>query len=261
MTDLPALFVSHGSPMLILEDWPARDFLAGLGARLPRPRAILAVSAHWETAVPAVSVAERPETIHDFFGFPDALFAQRYPAPGAPEAALHAKTLLEAGGFAVETEARGLDHGAWVPLKLGWPDADIPVAQLSIQPQAGPAHHLAVGRTLAPLRAEGVLILATGALTHNLAQWRRHRGEAEAPEWVAAFADWMAERIGAGDADALVDYRARAPYASENHPTEEHLLPLFVALGAGSGAGGGAGEAWHRSYADGVLAMDAYALA
>ncbi len=259
---LPTLFVSHGSPMLILEELPARGFLAGLGARLPRPRAILAVSAHWESATPILSLAERPETIHDFFGFPDALFAQRYPAPGAPETARRARDLLAEAGFAPATELRGLDHGAWVPLKLAWPEAAIPVAQLSIQPAAGPDHHLALGRALRPLRDDGVLILASGALTHNLGQWRRHRGADRAPAWVAAFADWMAARLAAGDLDALLDYRARAPHAADNHPSEEHLLPLYVALGAAaSTAGAPAAEALHRSYADGVLAMDTYAFA
>jgi 4,5-DOPA dioxygenase extradiol len=247
--------------MLVLEDRPATTFLRQLSTRLPRPAAVIAVSAHWETEVPTVSLAERPETIHDFFGFPAELFAQQYPAPGAPETAQRAAELLQAAGFAAETAVRGLDHGAWTPMKLAWPEADVAVAQLSIQPHLGPANHYAVGQALAPLRAEGVLILGTGALTHNLGQWRRHRGRRDAPDWVAAFADWIEARLAAGDTEALLDYRARAPYAAENHPTDEHLLPLFVALGAGGPAAPPHATTLHRSYADGVLAMDSYAFA
>src|SRR5579872_1323425 len=149
---MPTIFVSHGSPTLILEDHPARAFLASLGSLVPRPTAIVAVSAHWNTERPAVSGASRPETIHDFYGFPEALYRLHYAAPGAPELAKRVASLV---GAAIDP-AYGLDHGAWVPAMLGWPSADIPIFQLSVQPYLTPAHHLALGRKLAALRDEGV---------------------------------------------------------------------------------------------------------
>ena len=258
MATLPTLFVSHGSPMLALQDSPARRFLQQLGRTLPRPTAILAVSAHWESAAgPAVSLARQPETIHDFGGFPRALFEMQYPAPGAPEAAERAAALLEAAGIAVGRSAtRGLDHGAWVPLRLMYPEADIPVAQLSIVRGASPAQHVAIGRALAALRGEGVLILASGSLTHNLYEFRGQGVDAPVPHWVSEFGAWMKARLEAGERAALLDYRRAAPYAAENHPTDEHLLPLYVAMGAG-GEGAHATQV-HASFEHGILAMDAY---
>jgi len=259
MTTLPAIFVSHGSPMLALQDSPARRFLESLGKTLPRPKAILVVSAHWETLHgPAVSLATQPDTIHDFGGFPRALFEMRYPAPGAPEAAERAASLLEAAGIVVgRSSTRGLDHGAWVPLRLMYPEADIPVAQVSIVRGASPAEHEKMGRALAELRKEGVLVFASGSLTHNLYEFRGQAIDAPAPAWVSDFAAWMQDRIEADDRAALLDYRKAAPFAAENHPTDEHLLPLFVALGAG-GKGAHATRL-HSSFEHGVLAMDAYA--
>src|SRR5262249_48357910 len=160
---MPTLFVSHGSPTLILENAPARAFLASLGSQLPRPTAIVAVSAHWDTDLPAVSLAHKPATIHDFYGFPEALYRLRYEAPGAPQLAERVARLTGAA----HDPHRGLDHGAWVPAMLAWPSADIPIFQLSIQPQESPAHHLALGRKLAPLREEGVLVMGSGSATHN----------------------------------------------------------------------------------------------
>jgi len=244
-TTLPSLFVSHGSPMILVEPSPARSFLSGLGASLPRPKAILVVSAHWETEAPAVSVSPRPETIHDFGGFPAELYRFRYDAPGAPELAERVAALTGA-----DKVVHGLDHGAWVPLLLGWPDADVPVTQLSIQPDQGPDHHYRLGQALAPLRDEGVLILASGALTHNLRAYFRG-GDGEAARSLA-FADWMASAVENCRTDDLLAYRRRAPEAVHAHPADEHLLPLFVALGAG-----GRGRVLHRSL-DGSLAMDGY---
>jgi len=255
---LPALFVSHGSPMLVFEDIPARKFIAGLGATMPRPKAILCVSAHWETDRPAVSGAARPETIHDFSGFPEALYRLQYPAPGAPELA---KRVAELIPNMIIDKGQGLDHGAWNPLMLIYPEADIPVAQLSIQLTAGPAAHVALGRKLAPLREEGVLILATGGAVHNLRQFQI---DSRTPaDWAIAFDDWLAERIAAGDAEALVDYKRQRPAEARlAHPREEHFLPLFVALGAGlEGSSKGKGRALHRSFAHGSLSMAAYAWA
>jgi len=252
---MPTLFVSHGSPTLILEDAPARAFLATLGQQVPRPKAIVAVSAHWNTDKPTVSLAARPETIHDFYGFPHALYRLHYDAPGAPELAARVAELTGA----LRDPAYGLDHGAWVPAMLGWPEADIPIFQLSVQPQLGPAHHIALGRKLAPLREEGVLILGSGSTTHNLRRLVRGGPAAKPEPWAVAFDDWLAETLEKGDEAALADYRSRAPNAREAHPTDEHFLPIHVAFGA---AGEGAhGRALHRSFTLGNLSMASYAFA
>jgi 4,5-DOPA dioxygenase extradiol len=247
---LPSVFVSHGAPTLPLEDVPARAFLEGLETRIGRPKAILVVSAHWETAKPEVNAPAVNDTIHDFHGFPKPLYALRYPAPGS--AALAAR-VAELTGAAIEPE-RGLDHGAWVPLMLAWPAADIPVAQLSLQSEAGPRHHLDLGRRLAPLRQEGVLVLGSGSFTHNLRELAWAGGAGAEPAWVTRFSDWVDRAIVEGRVDNLVDYRKLAPDAARNHPTEEHFLPLFVALGAG-----GRPERLHSSATMGALRMDAYA--
>lgn len=255
---IPALFVSHGAPTVILDESPVRTFLAKLAETVDKPKAILAVSAHWETDHPVVSDAEKPETIYDFYGFPDALYKMTYPAPGAPGlAARTAKLLNDAGLGPVTTETRGLDHGAWVPLMLGWPDADIPVTQLSIQSGKDPKWHYRLGEALRPLRDDNVLILASGNLTHNLREFRGHKID-DAPEpWASAFDEWASWAIAEGRTEDLLDYRRRAPEAVRNHPTDEHLLPLYVAMGAG--APGQPGRHLHKSYTYGVLAMDAFA--
>ena len=207
---LPSLFISHGSPMLPLTAAPARDFLAGLAATLARPSAILVASAHWETERPAVNAVARNETIHDFHGFPPALYRLSYPAPGDPAPAERVATLLLAAGLPTDIDhARGLDHGAWVPLLLAYPAADIPVLQVSVQTPLGPAHHLRLGQALAPLRAEGVLVIGSGSWTHDL---RRFRGQPidapEAPD-VIAFSDWMDTALTEGRRDDLLAYRTK----------------------------------------------------
>lgn len=261
MTTLPALFVSHGAPTLPLEDSPARHFLERLADALPaRPEAILVVSAHWETTTPMVGRAAQIATIHDFFGFPAALYAMRYPGPGAPALADAAAALLRDAGFAVAADdRRGLDHGAWVPLALAWPAADIPVAQLSIQPQADAGHHYAMGRALEDLRAQQVLILASGSLTHDLSGFRAARDAPDGaePAWVTGFADWVDAALREGRTEDLLAWRERAPFAARNHPTTEHLLPLFVALGAGGEDA--APRRLHQSLSHHVLRMDAFA--
>jgi 4,5-DOPA dioxygenase extradiol len=245
--------------MLAVQDSPARRFLEGLGQSLPRPKAIAVVSAHWETrGGPAVSLATQPETIHDFGGFPQVLFDIQYPAPGAPGVAERAAALFAEAGIPVGSSPnRGLDHGAWVPLRLMYPDADIPVMQISIVHGAGPALHQQLGAALQQLRQEGVLVLASGSLTHNLYEFRGQPVDAPAPAWVTGFEAWMREKLAANDQEALLGYRHLAPMAEKNHPTEEHLLPLYVAMGA---AGPGAkAELLHTSFEHGVLAMDAWA--
>lgn len=256
MDRFPALFVSHGAPTLALEPGPAREFLAQLGAGIGRPKAILSISAHWETAAPMISMARQPETIHDFHGFPEALYALRYPAPGAQELAGRAAALLTASGFSAATMDRGLDHGTWVPLMLMYPQADIPVTQLAVQTALGPAHHWRLGEALRPLRDEGVLIVGSGSVTHNLREFGRHRYDAPPPAWVSAFNDWLAGVVESGRRADLFDYRRIAPYAVRNHPTEEHLLPLLAACGAATP--GTQPQRIHAGYTWGVIGMDAW---
>lgn len=257
MSKMPVLFVSHGAPTLPLESGVAHDFLTGLGTTLTRPRAILAVSAHWETDHPAVSAAAQPETIYDFHGFPQELYRLRYPAPGAPQLAARVAGLLAAGGMPARVDAdRGLDHGAWTPLILMYPQADIPVTQLSLQPRAGVEHHLKLGEALRPLRDEGVLILASGSVTHNLREFRAHHRDAQPPAWVTEFNEWLAAALLEERRADLAAYRGSAPHAARNHPSEEHLLPLLVAAGAANERG--EVKRLHSSYAYGVIGMDAY---
>jgi 4,5-DOPA dioxygenase extradiol len=259
MEPLPSLFISHGSPMLALDRTPAHAFLLNLGKTLPRPAAILVASAHWEsTGGPAVSLAPHPETIHDFGGFPKPLYDIEYPAAGAPAVAEHAARLLAQEGFDVKaSHSRGLDHGAWVPLRLMYPDAEFPVFQVSVMRDAAPAEHERMGRALAALREEGVLIIGSGSLTHNLSEFRGQGVNAPVPAWASEFGAWMHAMLENGRRDALLDYRRQAPHAERNHPSEEHLLPLFVAMGA---AGERArAERIHASFEYGVLAMDVYA--
>ena len=254
---LPSLFLSHGSPMVALTPDPAHDFLAGLGTTLGRPRAILVASAHWETPHPMVNAVERNRTIHDFGGFPRALYELRYDAPGDPALAEQVSDQLGAAGVPARIDpVRGLDHGAWVPLRLMYPQADVPVLQVSVQPQLGPAHHFELGRALAPLRGQGVLVIGSGSFTHDLSRFRGQGADApEAPD-VAAFAAWMDTALLEGRRCDLLTYRHRAPHAAAQHPTEEHLLPLFVAMGAGGPDA--RAERLHASISYGVLRMDAY---
>ena len=253
---MPSIFVSHGAPNLLLQDVPARRFLRELGTTLPRPRAIVAVTAHWETRRPAVGAAPAPATIHDFGKFDDRLFTMQYPAPGAPELADRVSDLLcDAGVPSTLDPARGLDHGIWVPLMLMYPLADVPVVPLSVQPSCGPGHHLQVGRALTALRADGVLVLASGSFTHDLGRFGSQMLDAQPPDDVDAFSTWFDDALTAGQTTELLGYRTRAPHAALNHPTEEHLLPLFVALGAG----GPTATRLHQSSTYAVLRMDAYA--
>ncbi|PWV65520.1 DODA-type extradiol aromatic ring-opening family dioxygenase [Plasticicumulans acidivorans] len=255
---LPTLFISHGSPMLPLLDTPARHFLEGLAVTLPRPRAILVASAHWETLQPTVNAVSVNQTIHDFYGFPQALFEMQYPAPGSSELADQISDLLCAAGLPCRTDTRrGLDHGAWSILRLIYPQADIPVVQISLQRGPGPAHHLQLGRALASLRERDVLVIGSGSFTHDLSRFRGQNLNAPSDPDIAPFCDWMDAALREGRTADLLTYRHKAPFAVDNHPTEEHLLPLFVALGA---AGEGAkAERIHNSNTYGMLRMDAYA--
>jgi 4,5-DOPA dioxygenase extradiol len=254
---MESIFISHGSPALTLEPSPARDFLTTLGRKIGRPAAIVCASAHWLTRRPALTGTVVPETIHDFYGFPDALYRLNYPAPGAPEVAAQAAELIRSAGLDCDLDPdRGIDHGVWVPLSLMYPEADIPVVQVALQPLLGTRHHVNLGRALTPLLSRGIMVIGSGGASHNLGQMR-HPINAAPPRWVADFDGWLTDAITAGRIDDLVRYRELAPFAAENHPSEEHILPLMVA--AGAAAGGGSGRVLHASYTYGVLSMSAFA--
>jgi len=243
--------------MHALEPGAAGEAWRALGHRLGKPKAIVIASAHWETNLPMLTGNAKPETIHDFYNFPEPLYRLRYPVPGAPQVAQRAQALLKDAGFTAAIDGcRGLDHGAWSPLLYMYPDADVPVVELAVQPALGPRHHIAVGRSLKKLSAEGVLIIGSGHMTHNLRDWMRGAHNAPVAPYAREFQSWVHERIEAGDHEALIDYRSRAPHAVRAHPTDEHFLPLFVALGAAP-----ENTRAERVYDDieaGVLAMDAY---
>jgi 4,5-DOPA dioxygenase extradiol len=257
MSQLPTIFISHGAPDLLLQSGAAPDFLKQLGRTIPKPQAILVISAHWNTRQPTVSMATNPPTIHDFSGFPAELYQMNYPAPGAIDLAQRVVELLTETGMGCEVSLdRGLDHGAWTPLMLAYPEANIPVTQLSIQPNLSTSHHFRLGQALAPLRHEGVLILASGSATHNLRAIDPDYNAAPQPQ-ATKFVEWLTNSIVAGKIEALLEYRQLAPDATHNHPSEEHLLPLFVAIGA---AGTNAkGTQLHSSFTYGALSMAAYA--
>lgn len=263
---LPSLFLSHGSPMTALEPGAAGAFWQRLGpalvAAFGRPRAILAVSAHSLTREPALLAAPRHEAVHDFGGFPQALYQLRYDTPGAPELAQQAQALLAQAGIGAQRLAQGgLDHGIWTPLRWMFPQAEVPVLPLAYVPTQAPAQQFALGEALAPLAAEGVLVLGTGSITHNLRLLGRLHGTppsdgAELPE-SAAFRGWMHQRATARDWPALFEYRAQAPHAALMHPTDEHLLPWYAAAGAGGRQA--VPLRLHDSVTFGALGMDAYA--
>lgn len=234
MTILPSLFVSHGSPMTALTPGRSGEVLARLARELPRPRAIVVASAHFLARQPVVGAAASPRTVHDFGGFPQALYEMQYPAPGAPALAERIQSLANDAGIPMLIDPqRGLDHGVWSPLSLLYPAADIPVVPLSIQPMLGPGHQYAIGRALAPLREENVLLIGSGSITHNLHDFHGGFSEINEAPYVRPFLDWIEHKLAARDIDALLDYRKQAPFAERAHPTDEHLLPLFFALGAG----------------------------
>ncbi|MDH4061648.1 MAG: dioxygenase [Aquincola sp.] len=263
---LPALFVSHGSPMIALEPGAAGAFLARLGpaidATFGRPRAIVALSAHTLTREPVLLAAPRHEAIHDFGGFDPRLYEMRYDADGAPALAERVAALLRQCDIAMHrVEQGGLDHGIWTPLRYAYPGADIPILPLGWSPRDSPARLFALGEALAPLATEGILVLGTGSMTHNLrrvaqAGFHVQSIRPEIPE-SAAFRAWFMDRAAARDWEALFDYRARAPHAADMHPTDEHLLPWFIAAGAGGREA--TPVRLHDSVTHGVLGMDAYA--
>lgn len=266
---LPPLYLSHGSPMIAIERSPAADFLDRLGpavdAAFGRPRAVLIVSPHSSTRTPMVLAGPRHQAIHDFGGFPDELFQQRYAPPGSPALAADVAQRLKAAGItsAEAVAADGLDHGIWTVLKRAWPDAAIPVVPLTLVPNWTPAQQWAIGRAVAPLAEDGVLIIGSGALTHNLRRFftqpAAHDGHrvAQTEPDVAAFQQWVADRGAQRDWPALLDYRRSAPHAALQHPTDEHWLPYYFA--AGAGGDDSPAVRVHDSVDAGMLAMDSYA--
>jgi 4,5-DOPA dioxygenase extradiol len=231
MSRLPSLFVSHGAPTFALEPGRAGELLRAFGERLPRPRAVLVVSPHWVTRGVSVTGAARLPTIHDFGGFGPELEALQYPAAGAPDIARRAAELLSQAGWPVTVnDNRGLDHGAWVPLMHMFPKADVPVVQVSMPATLDPAGAVRLGRALAPLADEGVLIVGSGSLTHNLYEFRMQATEEAA--YATAFVNWARRSVQSHDETALVEYLQRAPDARRAHPTPDHYLPLPFAFGA-----------------------------
>ncbi len=254
---LPTLFLSHGSPMHALEPGAVRAVWEGIARDLPRPQAILIASAHWETDFPAVTAAAQPETIHDFYGFPKPLYEIQYPARGDPELASRSVDLLQQSGLkATADPVRGLDHGAWSPLLYMYPEADVPVVQVAVQTALGPKHHLEVGRALAPLSLENVLIIGSGHMTHNLRDRIRDEDAGGPAAYAKNFQDWVKARIDGHALDELADYRRLSPDGMRAHPTDEHFLPLFFSLG--SAPANYKAERLYDGIEMGALAMDAY---
>jgi 4,5-DOPA dioxygenase extradiol len=255
MKTWPSLFVSHGAPTFAIEPGLAGSQLGALGRALGKPRAIVIVSSHWMTPGVQITAVAHPATIHDFGGFPRALYAMAYPAPGSPELATRVQQLLNARGMAAEQDARrGLDHGAWVPLLHLYPDADVPVIQVSIPFHTDPALAFDLGKALAPLTAEGVLVVGSGSLTHNLYEFRQ--GDAHEAAYAREFAEWIRAAVQEGDMERLVYGLERAPHAERAHPTTEHYLPLLVAAGAAPAAA--PAMVLDGGIRHGVLAMESY---
>ena len=252
---LPTIFISHGVPTLPLEDIPARKFLEQRGRDFNEVDAVLCISAHWQTTIPTVNAAENPETIHDFYGFPEELYQIKYPTHGNSELAENIVSIVKDTGLSCEIDYnRGLDHGAWVPMMLMYPDANIPLIQLSIQSHLNPLSHLKLGRALDELRSRNVLIMGSGGSVHPLGYpWAHYSGEPSG--WAEDFDNWLTKVITQGDEQLLVNYRELAPYPERAHPYPDHYMPLAVAFGA---AGEGAkGTVIHHSWI-GDLGMAAY---
>ena len=261
---VPSLFVSHGAPLFAVDAGETGPALTRWGqalrAQFPGLRGVVVMSPHWMARGVRVTTGALPATWHDFGGFPSALYELQYPAPGAPALAQEVLDLLAAAGVAAQGDAqRPFDHGAWVPLMHLFPQADVPVVQLALPVGAGPAQVHALGAALRPLAQQGVLLVGTGSMTHNLAEFMGGGDGEGAPDpYVQAFSRWVEDAVQRHDVPALLSYRELAPQARRAHPTDEHFLPLFFALGA-------APQDWHTQYLSrevmyGMLAMDAFAL-
>lgn len=233
---LPAVYLGHGAPTLVNDSiWPGE--LAAWAAAMPRPKSILVVSAHWQSAPLTLGATDPAPLVYDFYGFPEEYYRTRYDSPGAPDLAARVKALMPPGEPVAQRPQRGLDHGAYVPLLVMYPKADIPVLQMSM-PDLEPEHLFEIGKRLAPLRDEGVLIMGSGFLTHGLPFVHQYwDGRPGAPEWSKEFDLWAADKLQRGDVDSLFDFRNRAPGMPYAHPTVEHFAPLFVTLGAATEPG------------------------
>lgn len=258
---LPALFVSHGAPLFAVDAGETGPALTrwgqGLKAQFPGLRGVVVMSPHWMARSPMVMAGAQPATWHDFGGFPPALYQLQYPAPGSPALAAEVASLLGAAGIPARGDAaRPFDHGAWVPLMHLFPQADVPVVQVALPATAGPAEVYAMGMALRSLRSQGVLVMGSGSMTHNLSEF--FGGAREPAPYVVEFSRWIEDAVTRGDIKALLNYRSQAPHAERAHPTEDHFLPLFFALGA---AGDGVQANYlSREVMYSMLAMDAFAL-
>ena len=251
---LPSLFLAHGAPDLPFSRTPARAFTAALGNRYPGLRAILVISAHWEDRVNTIGTAPMPETIHDFGGFDRALYQLRYPARTDAAVIDEVDAALTAAGVPhARDPRRGYDHGVWIPLLLAFPKAEVPVIQLSLRYGATARENFALGQALAPLREKGVLIIGSGATVHNLRAIGREGSPA--PDWAQAFDAWIVQGVIGGDVETLLAFPQAPAEARVAHPTPEHLMPLYAAMGAG----GGKGEVLHRSFSWGSIGMTSFA--
>lgn len=256
MSQAPVFFISHGAPTFALEPGLLGPQLKMLGAQLTQVNAVLVVSPHWQTRDVRVATTPKPETVHDFGGFPAELYTLQYPARGQPERANAAANLLTTAGFATGLDERhGLDHGAWVPLYHLLPQADVPIFQVSMPLSLTTAQAVDMGRALAPLRAQGVVIVASGSMTHNLYEIRQPDAKPEA--YAQEFASWVRTAVLAHAVKPLINYRTEAPHATRAHPTEEHFLPLLVALGALQA--GDSVQVLDGGITHGVLSMESYA--
>lgn len=251
-TRQPALFISHGAPTLALEDSPTAHFLEQLGRDLPRPRAIVVLSAHWETRLPTVSLTAAPETVYDFGGFPRALYTLQYPAVTDVKLAENVRDRLAAAGFAVATtDTHGWDHGVWTPLLRMYPQADIPLVAISLPHAASAEVFYQMGQALRALRDDNVLIIGSGSYTHNL--WALQPEGSAVPQWAQQFALWVDQALAEHRLADLLDWKNQAPLARNNHPSDEHFNPLFAMLGAASD--GIAPQRLHDDWRYGSLSM------
>ncbi|MEN9880786.1 MAG: hypothetical protein RIQ55_1432 [Pseudomonadota bacterium] len=255
---LPTLFVPHGAPTFALRPGAAGAALVALAQKLERPKAIIVVSPHWETREPTVGSAADLETIYDFSGFPNELYTLKYPAHSDIGLAQQVADCLQDAGYAPRIDPhRGLDHGAWVPLRMMYPAADIPVIPLSIKAHGDAAYHYALGQALQPLTEDGFLIIGTGSITHNLRDYMIcAHNNLPTPDYVTRFAEWVNSRLQDADIPGLIDYRQNVPDALHAHPTDDHFMPFFVALGA-AGKSPNA-QRFFAGVDDLVIAMDGY---
>ena len=253
---LPTVFISHGPPTLLFENIPAREFLKDLGKTYRNVDAVLCISAHWMTSKPIVNAVEENDTIHDFYGFPPELYQLEYPASGSPKLAQRTADLINNSGLSCEVDnTRGLDHGAWVPAMLMFPNLEVPILQLSIQQNMNPEAHHELGKAIGSLRHERVLILGSGGAVHPLG-YAPLRPGAKTDQWAYDFDSWLTKSVTQGDYSALIDYSNVAPYPERAHPYPDHYMPIITTMGA---AGEGAkGEAIHHSWFWGDMGMGAY---